>query len=310
MKKICVIGSFNIDITTSMERFPKIGETIICDKFDVLIGGGKGANQAVALGKLGADVQMAGKLGDSFYGPQYLEVLKQNNVKCDSVRIEKNTFPGSAIVAVDGNGDNILMIYPGANAKVDINFIDENWNKMSKCDIFLLQLEIPDITNEYLVKKLRAANKTIIFDPAPAKDIANKMFEYVDYVTPNETELETYTEIKAESSDDFKKAGRKLIDKGAKTVIAKAGKSGAYIITKNEFHYIPCYKVDAIDPTAAGDCFNAGFAYGLSKGIKMIECIKFAHAVAGISTTALGAQSAMPSYEQVEKFIKENHFEY
>jgi len=305
MKKICVIGSFNIDVTTAMQRFPKLGETVICDTFDVLVGGGKGANQAVALGKLGADVQMVGKLGDSFYGPEYLEVLKTNNVKCDTVIIEKNTFPGSAIVAVDGNGDNILMIYPGANAKVTIDFIDINWDKIIECDIFLLQLEIPDTTNEYLVKKLYEANKTIVFDPAPAKDIAKKMFEYADYVTPNETELEAYTGIAAKSDEDFKKAGNILIDKGAKTVIAKAGKSGAYIITKETFDYVPCYKVEAVDPTAAGDCFNAGFAFGLANDWDIIRSVKFAHAVAGISTTAMGAQSAMPSYEQVQRFIEE-----
>ena len=305
MKKVCVIGSLNIDVTASMNRFPKIGETVICDKFDVLVGGGKGANQAVALGKLGANVRMVGKLGDGFYGPEYLQVLKANNVKCETVVVEKNTIPGSAIVAVDGNGDNMLMVYPGANAKVSVYFIDENWNKIKECDIFLLQLEIPDETNEYLIKKLKKANKTIIFDPAPAKDIAKKMFEYADYVTPNETELEAYTGIAAKSEDDFKKAGRILIDKGANTVIAKAGKHGAFIITEDSFEYILCYIVDAIDPTAAGDCFNGGFAYGLASDWDIIKSVKFAHAVAGISTTALGAQSAMPSYEQVQKFIEE-----
>ena len=303
MKKICVIGSFNIDVTASMKRFPKVGETIICDTFDVLVGGGKGANQAVALGKLGADVEMAGKLGDGFYGPEYMEVLIENNVKCGMVSIEQNMIPGSAIVAVDGNGDNILMIYPGANSELTVGYIDDNWKKIVQCDIFLLQLEIPDETNLYLAEKLKAAGKIIIFDPAPAKDIANEIFAYADYVTPNETELEAYTGIAPESGDDFKNAGRILLDKGAKTVIAKAGKYGAHVITEEKYEYIPCYEVDAVDPTAAGDCFNAGFAYGLATDWDIRESVKFAHAVAGISTTALGAQSAMPSYEDVMKFI-------
>jgi ribokinase len=306
MKKVCVIGSFNIDVTASMQRFPKIGETVICDTFEVLVGGGKGANQAVALGRLGADVQMVGKLGAGFYGPEYLEVLKKNNVKCDMVDIEKNMIPGSAIVAVDGNGDNMLMIYPGANAKVSIEYIDDNWNEIAECDIFLLQLEIPDETNEYLVKKLKEAGKTIIFDPAPAKDIANDMFGYVDYVTPNETELEAYTGIEAKRADEFKRAGMMLLDKGAKTVIAKAGKNGAYIVTEDSFDYVPCYKVDAVDPTAAGDCFNAGFAYGIANDWNIKDSVRFAHAVAGISTTALGAQSAMPTYDTVKSFMENN----
>ena len=304
MKKICVIGSFNIDVTASMKRFPKVGETIICDTFDVLVGGGKGANQAVALGRLGADVEMVGKLGDGFYGPEYMDVLKKNNVKCGMVAIEQNMIPGSAIVAADGNGDNILMIYPGANAKVSVEYIKDNWDKISECDIFLLQLEIPDETNIYLAEKLKEAGKIIIFDPAPAKDAAYEMFPYSDYVTPNETELEAFTGIAAKSADDFEKAGRMLLDKGGKTVIAKAGKHGAYIINDDDFEYIPCYKVKAVDPTAAGDCFNAGFAYGLANGWDIKESVKFAHAVAGISTTALGAQSAMPELDEVREFMK------
>lgn len=308
LQKICVIGSFNIDVTASMNRFPKTGETVICDSFEVLVGGGKGANQAVALGKLGADVQMVGKLGDSFYGPEYMKVLNQNNVQCSMVDIEPNTIPGSAIVAVDGNGDNMLIIYPGANAKVSVDFIHNNWDGIIACDIFLLQLEIPDETNQYLAKQLHAAGKTIIFDPAPAKYAAFAMFPYTDYVTPNETELESYTGITTACAEDFRKAGMMLIDKGAKTVIAKAGKTGAYLVTPTIFEHIPCPKVRAIDPTAAGDCFNAGVAFGLASSWDIRKSIKFAHAVAGISTTALGAQSAMPSYPQVEKFIKANKF--
>jgi ribokinase len=304
LQKICVIGSFNIDVTASMNRFPKTGETVICDSFEILVGGGKGANQAVALGKLGADVPMVGKLGDAFYGPEYIEVLKQNNVKCSMVGMEQNMIPGSAIVAVDGNGDNLLMIYPGANARVSIDFIQSNWDGIIACDIVLLQLEIPDETNRYLAKMLHAAGKTIIFDPAPAKEAAFTMFPYVDYVTPNETELESYTGIAAACAEDFHRAGRMLLDRGAKTVIAKAGKTGAYLITPTDFEYIPCPKVRAIDPTAAGDCFNAGVAFGLASGWDIHKSIEFAHAVAGISTTALGAQSAMPSYLEVVEFLK------
>lgn len=305
MKRLCVVGSFNIDVVTSVDRFPKVGESVFSNTFDVLVGGGKGANQAVALGKLGADVRMVGKLGDCFYGPEYLEVLKKNGVKCETVKVEKNTFPGSAVVAVDKNGDNILFVYPGANALVDIDFINENWNLISQCDIFLFQLEIPVETNMYLMKKLKELGKTVILDPAPAKEISHEMFKYADFVTPNETELESFTGIEAESEDDFKRAGRKLIEKGVKTVIAKAGKKGAFLITQSDFEFIPGYKVKAVDPTAAGDSFNAGFAYGLAQGKDIMESIKFAHAVAGLSTTAMGAQSAMPSLDEVNTFLEE-----
>ena len=212
-------------------------------------------------------------------------------------------IPGAAIVAVDGNGDNQLIIYPGANAEVTIGYIDAHWDGIAACDIVLLQLEIPDETNKYLVRKLKEAGKTVIFDPAPAKDAAFDMFAYADYVTPNETELEAYTGIAAACADDFYRAGRLLLDKGARTVIAKAGKNGAYIVTREETRHMPCRTVEAIDPTAAGDCFNAGLAFGLANGWRLYQSVEFAHAVAGISTTALGAQSAMPSYETVRKFM-------
>ena len=174
------------------------------------------------------------------------------------VGVEKNMIPGAAIVAVDGNGDNQLIIYPGANAEVSIDYIDTHWDGIAACDIVLLQLEIPDETNKYLVRKLKEAKKTVIFDPAPAKDAAFDMFAYADFVTPNETELEAYTGIAAACADDFYRAGRVLLDKGARTVIAKAGKNGAYIVTREEARHMPCRTVEAIDPTAAGGLLQRG----------------------------------------------------
>lgn len=305
MKKICVIGSFNIDLVSTVDAFPKVGETIIANSFEVLIGGGKGANQATALGRLGADVKMVGKLGDMFFGPKYLQVLKSNGVDCSTVGMEKNQMPGSAYVSVDKNGDNILIINPGTNAMVDIAFIDKHWEEIVACDIFLFQLEIPLETNIYLMERLSKLDKILIFDPAPAQKIPEQMFEFCDYVTPNETELEAFTGILADTAKEFKRAGKILIGMGAKTVIAKAGKKGAYLISKDSFEFVPCFKVDAVDPTAAGDCFNSGFAFKLANGeLDIVKCIYFAHAVAGISTTALGAQSAMPSLFEVNEFLK------
>ncbi|GCE20050.1 ribokinase [Dictyobacter kobayashii] len=303
MKKICVIGSFNIDIITTTERLPKVGETVFSNTFDLFVGGGKGGNQAIALGKLGADVRMVGKLGDRFYGPGYLDVLKDNQVQCDTVEIEKDMFPGTAVVAVDKNGDNLLFVYSGANEKVDISFIDRHWAAIAACDIFLFQLEIPLQTNLYAMKKLKELKKTIILDPAPATYYREEMLQYVDYVTPNETELEMLTGIALQHSEDFAVASQGLMEKGAKVVIAKAGKSGAYLCTPASFVHIEGYAVNAVDTTAAGDSFNAGFAYALAQGKNAIDSVRFANAVAAISTTAVGAQNAMPALEQVDAFL-------
>lgn len=305
MKKICVIGSFNIDIVTSVDRFPVVGETISSKSFDIFIGGGKGANQAVALGKLGADVMIAGKLGDKFYGPEYMEMIKKNNVNCDAVILEKDQFPGIAIIAVDGNSDNIIFAYPGANALVDIEYINQKWEMISSCDCFLFQFEIPLETNIYAMKKLREMGKTIILDPAPAKVFPDEVYRCVDFVTPNEVELQMLTGIHVKKESDFKAAAEKLLEKGARMVIAKAGKNGAYIVGSDEFTHVPGFKVKAVDTTAAGDSFNAGFAFALCEGKSLYDSVRFANAVAGLSTTGLGAQSAMPTIDEVNNFLSE-----
>lgn len=305
MKKMCVIGSLNIDVVTSVDRFPKVGESVFADSFEVFTGGGKGANQAFALGRLGADVSLVGKIGDKFYGLDYLKILESNNVKCDTVEVEKGCYPGIGVITVDSNGDNSIVTYPGANNLVDVEYIKNNWDAISSCDIFLFQLEIPAETNLYVMEKLNEMNKTIIFDPAPVKEFSNDILKYVDFITPNETELSRLTGVNIEKEEDFRVAADVLIKKGVSTVIAKAGKNGAYIINKDDFTQIKaCEGIKAVDPTAAGDSFNAGFAYGLARGGNVVDSIKFANVVAGLSTTAMGTQSAMPSLDQVNSFIK------
>jgi ribokinase len=303
VKRICVIGSLNVDIVTAVEKFPKPGESVFGKTFDIFIGGGKGANQASSIGRLSADVMMVGKIGDMFYGPDYLKVLKENNVDCSAIKVEKGVYPGIGLVAVDKDGENSIVVYPGANSLVDVELINENWQEISKRDIFLFQLEIPAEVNVFAMKKLREMGKTIIFDPAPAKEFPPEIYEYIDYITPNETELEALTKTQINGEKDVEIAARKLIERGAKTVIAKSGKKGAFIVDKEKFIHVKGYEVKAIDPTAAGDSFNGGFAYALSQGKDIYDSVRFAHAVAGLSTTAMGAQSAMPTIEEVEQFL-------
>ncbi len=303
-KKMCVIGSFNIDIMAAMDRFPKTGETIAVKTFDLQVGGGKGANQAVALGKLGADVMMVGKLGDQFYGPEYMEVLKKNGVSCSAVEVVPGAFPGAAFVAVDGNKDNVLFIYPGTNADVNEAYLQKNWDRISACDYFLIQLEIPMDTNRYLVAQLKNKSKVLILDPAPAKPLTEDLICGVDYITPNEVELGMLTDMVVETEEDFQVASRILLKQGVKTVIAKAGRRGAFIVTDTTFQRVPGYTVNTVDPTAAGDSFNAGFALALSEGKHVADSVRFANAVAALSTTKLGAQGAMPDRKTVETFMK------
>jgi len=302
MKKLCVIGSLNMDLVTTVDKFPKPGETIFGDTFKTFPGG-KGANQAVALGKLTADVLMVGKVGSDIYGTKYLEVLKNNNVRQDGVNIENGISSGVAVIQVNSKGENNIVVVPGANGEVDIKYIESKWSIIEKADIFLFQLEIPMLTVINIMKKLKAQGKTIILDPAPAVKLPDEIFKYIDYITPNETEMETLVDKKIESEEDLKVAAQILFDKGVKVVISKLGSKGACIIKKDEYVNIPGFRVDTIDTTAAGDSFNAGFAFALAQEKTLEECVKFGNAVGAISTTALGAQEAMPTYELVSKFM-------
>jgi ribokinase len=304
MKTICVIGSFNIDIISGVDDFPSVGETVFTRSFDLFVGGGKGANQAVALGRLGADVRMVGMLGDRFYGPEYLDVLRANNVRSDSVEIVPGAFPGAAFVAVDRNGDNILFVHSGANLLVSIGFIEKHWDRIAACDIFLLQLEIPYETNLFAARELSRLGKTVILDPAPARRYTDEIFPYVDFATPNEVELAQLAGVAVAGEESISRAAGILLNRGVKTVIAKVGKRGAYIVSGTGSSHVPAYEVHAVDPTAAGDSFNAGFALALAEGRAVPECVDFANAVAGLSTTSMGAQSAMPARDQVVEFLK------
>lgn len=304
MKRICVVGSLNMDLVVTVDRFPRPGETVMGREF-AIYPGGKGGNQAVALGRLGADVLMVGKLGNDIFGEQYIKNLKDNGVSINGVRVEKGISSGIAVIEVDNTGENNIVIVAGANEKVDRAFIDENWPLMEERDIFLFQLEIPLDTVLYAVEKLKKAGKIIVLDPAPARVLPDEILLNVDYITPNETEIEIITGLKIESIEDLHRACNWLIGKGVRNVIAKVGKKGAYLASDYSFVHVPGFSVKAVDTTAAGDSFNAGFAFALAQGKGIIESIQFANAVGAISTTAKGAQSAMPSLKQVEAFMDE-----
>jgi len=302
MKKICVIGSLNTDLVAVIDCFPKPGETITGREFGIYAGG-KGANQAVALGKLGTNVRMIGKLGDDLYGRKYMETLKNNGVDTSGIGIEPAVSSGVALIEVESTGENRIIIIPGANGMVDCGFIDSELELMLECDIFLLQLEIPVETVAYAIKILKNNGKTVILDPAPAAKLPDDIFPFIDYITPNETELEALTGIRTENETDIKAAASYLLAKGVGTVIAKVGKRGAFIIDNREFLYSPVFDVKVIDTTAAGDSFNAGFAYALAEGRNLAECVVFANATASLSTTAKGAQGAMPTLAQVNSLM-------
>ncbi|NMD37850.1 MAG: ribokinase [Christensenellaceae bacterium] len=302
MAKICVIGSLNIDLTVSVPRFHMPGETIFSNDFKTFAGG-KGGNQAVAAAKLSNEVMMVGKLGDDQYANFYIDLMDDLKINHDAVLKSKDAPSGIALIEVDETGENRIIVVSGANMLVDVAQIKNYLNRILEYDIFLFQLEIPLEPMVYLVEILKEHNKIIILDPAPARELPDELISNVTILTPNEVELGILSNMPTKTNDDVVLAAKSLIARGAKKVIAKLGSRGAMLVTENSNTMVPAYKVNAIDTTAAGDSFNAGLATALGKHFDDCKAIRFANAVAAISTTSMGAQGAMPSLKDVKEFF-------
>lgn len=303
MKKIAVIGSMNVDLVSRVPRFLMPGETLRGLDFQVFTGG-KGGNQAVAASRLLPGVMMLGKLGDDQNGAIYQRALDDSGIDDRCVETVPGVVNGTTVIEVaDDSGDNRIIYFPGANLLVDRAQIDAHFEQLLACDVFLLQLEIPLDTVAYAAEKLHGAGKTVILDPAPAVPLPAGLLKHVDYITPNETELALLTGLDTGSRDHLIEAARKLNRMGAAAVIAKAGADGAYFVKGDELIHAPGFQVKTVDTTAAGDSFNAGFAAGLCRGMAVPKALRFANAVAALSTTGAGAQGAMPAYEAVTAFL-------
>ena len=266
MKKLAVIGSINMDIVTRAERFPRPGETLTGISFST-IPGGKGANQAVALGRLGLPVRMAGGVGDDAFGESYLRNFRENGVDTALVRVCKEQTTGTASIEVNAQGENHIIVVPAANGACDLAWLEETLPALSDCDIFLLQHEIPLPVVFEAIRRLHAMGKTVILDPAPAAPVPEDVLAMVDYITPNETELCAITPTLGEGADVRARIDH-LLGLGVGCVINKSGGDGAYVATRaSGMQHVPGFKVNVVDTTAAGDTFNAGFAAGLALGL-------------------------------------------
>lgn len=294
--KILVIGSINIDYVSTVEELPQKGETILANSF-VYSNGGKGANQAVAARRLGADVALIGAVGKDPIGKKLTDSLGKEGVNVDHIKTV-DVPTGNAIITVDKEGNNTIVVYSGANSEVDIDFINNCEKVIEENDILILQLEIPIETVLYSVKLAKSKGKTVILNPAPARDLPDEIYRYIDYITPNETELARITGI-----NDIKKASEKLVNKGTKNVIVTLGEKGCYYIGDDEIE-AKSFEVESVDTTAAGDSFNAALAVALADGKEVKKALEFANAVGALTTTKLGAQLSLPYRDEVMNFIK------
>ncbi len=303
MGKIGVLGSLNVDLTVTLSRFHQPGETITGTGFHTFTGG-KGGNQAVAAAKLGVPTLMAGKLGQDQNGELYRATMKQLGIDQTGVAGEKELPSGVALIEVDAKGENRIAVVPGANGAVDCAYVDQVFEKLAACDVVLMQLETPLAAVTYAAQRLHKEGKCVVLDPAPAVPLPDELLKSVDYLTPNETELHILTGMETGDDSQVEAAARSLMERGVRCVVAKLGARGAMLVTREGATAVPGFRVKAIDTTAAGDSFNAGFAAALLDGKTPVEAVRFANAVAAISTTAMGAQGAMPSREQVEALLR------
>ena len=301
MKKCAVIGSINMDMVLSVPRFPAAGETLTGGNFQTMPGG-KGANQAVALGRLGAPVRMAGRVGDDAFGRRYLDHFRKNGVDVRAVDAVAGTATGVADILVNAAGENCIVIAPGANGLCDLEWLDRALEATADCEIFLLQLEIPLDTVAEAVRQLRKMGKTILLDPAPAVPLPEDVLSAVDFLTPNETELKAVTSVLPEDAG-IEERVRHLVGGSGRVVVHKRGADGAYIGTRDGIEHVPGFSVRAVDTTAAGDTFNAGLAAGLAMGWPLRDAVRLANAAGALAVTAYGAQEGMPSLEQAQALM-------
>lgn len=299
MKKVVVIGSINMDLVTQCKRAPLGGETLFGDRF-FQVPGGKGANQAVAIGKLGSSVTMLGKVGKDSFGEELINSLKMANVETRFIEKTK-TSSGIAKIVVEENGQNRILVVAGANNEVDRDYVDRNIDVIKECDIVVAQLEIPLETVEYAFKKAKEFGKMTILNPAPAMKLSDEIIKNSDLIIPNESELGLLANMDTTTDEGIEKASKKLLDMGVSDLIVTLGSKGSLHINNSLKEYHKAYKVKAIDTTAAGDSFIGGFISKLENN-GIYEAIEYATKVSAIVVTRMGAQTSTPTIEEVEEF--------
>ena len=299
MSEITVLGIFVADISFSGPKIPSIGETILGKKYNIGPGG-KGCNQAIAIARLGGNTNFISKIGKDAYGELALKTLEKNKISTENIIQDGNQQTGVAGILVDQNtGKNAINVIVGAPSSLRINEIEKQINLIKRSKIFLTQLEVPKDVTLHCLKTAKENGCITILNPAPASEISKEFYNNIDFFTPNETEAEFYTGIKITSEKEAKQAADKLLNLGIKKVIITLGEKGLFYSDGKEETYLKASAVKAIDTTGAGDAFNGGLAFGLSKEKPIKECLELANKVAGISTTKLGAGDAMPFLKDI-----------
>ena len=306
-RPIVVVGSINTDLVAVTERIPAVGETVIGTDFQIHPGG-KGANQAVAVARLGYPVRLIGRLGRDPFSVRLRTNLESAGVDVTGVATSEGNS-GVAVIVVSKEGENSIVVTPGANSNVTPEDISANIQTIREAGIVLAQLEIPIETVEYLALTCEREGVPLILDPAPARDLSEGIFRRIEWIRPNESEAEFFAGLDPGNGEKPapSEMAKRILNKGGNGVVLKMGAHGVYLASQAGLgDLVPAFSVKAVDTTAAGDAFNGGFATGLMRGKPPIESARFAAAVAGISVTRTGAQPSMPTTLEVDRFIEEN----
>ena len=308
MNNICVIGSINMDVVLKVDRMVKVGETIFAKDLKN-ISGGKGANQAIACARMNSKVSMISKVGVDGNGQILVDKLKENNINTEYIFKDKEVSTGMALITVDNEGNNSIIVASGANMTITEDEINKANEVIKNSDIVISQFEVPMKTILEGFKLAKKHNKLTILNPAPAKEINKELLKYTDIIIPNETEAYELTGVEVTDLNSAKEASKLLLEDGIKCVIITLGSKGAAVITKENADLVQAFKVNAVDTTAAGDSFIGGFASKLDvdnitfENIK--KSIKFGNMVSSITVQREGAEPSIPYLKEVQNLYGE-----
>jgi len=300
---IVVVGSSNTDMVIKTARLPGPGETVVGGRF-TQAPGGKGANQAVAAARAGGRVHFIARVGNDLFGEIALQRFRRDGIHVDHVTVDDKAHSGVAMILVNEDGENSIAVASGANAHLSPDDIRAARETIGRAGILLVQLEIPMETVEEAVRLAADAGVKIILNPAPARPLDPPVLQRIDYLTPNENEVENITGIKVTTEKDAALAARILLHHGVKTVLITLGKRGTYVAGQGFRKLVPAFEVEAVDSTAAGDVFCGTLAVAIAQAKPLLDAVRFANAAAAISVTRLGAQPSAPSLAEIETFLR------
>ncbi|QQZ63352.1 ribokinase [Paenibacillus sonchi] len=301
---IVIIGSLNMDMVVRTSRAPNAGETLFGQGF-ALSPGGKGANQAAAAARLGADVQMIGRVGRDTFGSELLEVMRKEQINTEYIGQSETQTTGVASIVVDGEGENRIIVVPGANIEMGPADIAALEPVISQAEIVVMQLETDLTMCAHAAAAAHRHGIPVILNPAPARELDDEFLQHVTYLTPNETEAGILAGIVVNSVAEAEQAAHMLLQKGVQNVIVTLGSKGALIVNKEGTLHIPGFPVQAVDTVAAGDSFNGALAWQLTQGKTLAEAARFANAVGALAVGKQGAIPSLPYLPEVEQFLQD-----